>query len=251
MTRALLAALAVGLLFAGGCMKMHTETTIGPDGSGTATVHFSMAQEVADAVKELSEMPDNQMGQTPPSLADISKQEIEEAAAKYGVKVKRFDKISADGRSGIEMELAYKQLSDLSHVLGGMMGDDEEGLGLFRTEDGNYLLTTTELDLPEEEPESEDATATDAAEMDPEAMQKSMAIMQQLMAHMNELDISMKITVPGDVIESNAPQVDGRTSIWKVDATNMMQVEGEMEPKIKFSSKGVDIDAPQYTEADD
>ena len=65
---------------------------------------------------------------------------------------------------------------------------------------------------------------------------------------MSDLDILMKITVPGDVIESNAPQVDGRTSIWKIDSSNMMEQQGELEPVITFSGKGVKIKAPLKTE---
>ena len=58
----------------------------------------------------------------------------------------------------------------------------------------------------------------------------------------------MKITVPGDVIESNAPQVDGRTSVWKIDPTNMMEQQGELEPVITFSGKGLKIKAPPRSE---
>ena len=61
MTRTLVALLAVSLLMGGGCMKIHTDTSIEKDGSGTATLHFSMAKEVAEAMEELSDMPNNQM----------------------------------------------------------------------------------------------------------------------------------------------------------------------------------------------
>ena len=178
---------------------------------------------------------------------------MEKAAAKYGVKVKRFEKLTDADRDGFEMELAFQRLEDLSHVLGGVMGGGEEGLGLFSTGDGNFLLTTTKLDLPDEpddefEPEAEADAAVSPDDMSQEDMQKSMAVMQKMMAHMSDLDILMKITVPGDVIESNAPQVDERTSVWKIDSSNMMEAQGELEPVIKFSGKGVKIKAPLKTE---
>ncbi len=60
---------------------------------------------------------------------------------------------------------------------------------------------------------------------------------------MGELDISMKMTVPGDIIESNAPTVEGRTSIWNIDSSNMMSGNTDMEPNIVFSGKGLKIKA--------
>jgi len=251
MTRALVVLFAVSLLMVGGCMKIHTDTTIEKDGSGTATLHFSMAQEVSEAMEELSDMPNSQMEDAPPSPTAITRDEVEKAAAMYGVKVKRFEKLTDAGRDGFEMELAFKRLADLSHVLAGVMGGGEEGLSLFSTGDGNFVLTSAKLDLPDE-PDEEFEVEADATvspeDMSQEDMQKSMAVMQKMMAHMNELDILMKITVPGDVIESNAPQVDGRTSIWKIDSTNMMEQQGEHEPVIKFSGKGLKIKAPRQAE---
>ena len=250
MTRALVALLAVSLLMVGGCMKIHTDTTIEKDGSGTATLHFSMAKEVAEAMEELSDMPNSQMDDAPPSPTAITKDEVEKAAAKYGVKVKRFEKLTDADRDGFEMELAFKRLEDLSHVLAGVLWGGEEGLGLFSTSDGNFLLTSAKLDLPddESEPETEAGEEVNPEDMSQEDMEKSMAVMQKMMAHMNDLDILMKITVPGDVIESNAPQVDGRTSVWKIDPTNMMEQQGELEPVITFSGKGLKIKAPPRSE---
>jgi len=253
MTRTLVALLAVSLLMGGGCMKIHTDTTIEKDGSGTATLYFSMAKEVAEAMEELSDMPNSQMDEAPPSPTAITKDEVEKAAAQYGVKVKKFEKFTDADRDGFEMELAFEHLQDLSYVLAGVMGGGEDALCLFSTGDGNFLLTSTKLDLPDEpdeefEVEAEADAAASPDDMSQEDMQKSMAVMQKMMAHMSDLDILMKITVPGDVIESNAPQVDGRTSIWKVDSSNMMEQQGELEPMITFSGKGVKIKAPLKTE---
>jgi len=59
---------------------------------------------------------------------------------------------------------------------------------------------------------------------------------------MAELDVKFTITVPGEVIESNAPTVEGNTSIWAINASNMMSQQGaDMEPVITFSSKGLKI----------
>ena len=67
--------------------------------------------------------------------------------------------------------------------------------------------------------------------------------MGKLMGAMSELDISMKITVPGDIINSNAPLVEGRTSIWTINQSNMMSSNQDMEPVITFSAKGLKLKA--------
>ena len=56
-----------------------------------------------------------------------------------------------------------------------------------------------------------------------------------------ELDVSMKITVPGDIVTTNAPAQEGRTSIWTVNGDNMMTAGQDMNPVITFSGKGLDI----------
>ena len=69
------------------------------------------------------------------------------------------------------------------------------------------------------------------------------------MQHMAELDIRMAITVPGEIISSNAMAVEGRTSIWALNAANMMQAEDtDMDPVIIFASDGLKIEAEKLPE---
>ena len=73
--------------------------------------------------------------------------------------------------------------------------------------------------------------------------------MSKLMASMNELDVRMEITVPGDILSSSAPTVEGRTSVWAINAANMMEAQNmSTDPEITFSKEGVHIDAPTRTE---
>jgi hypothetical protein len=251
MTRALIVLAALGLITVGGCVKMHSETVIENDGSGSATMHFSMPKDVAQAMQEIGDMPGAQMDDAPPSPSQVTEAKVKEIASKYDVKVKTFKKIDSDEREGFEMELEFDRVDDVSYVLAGIMGGGDDGMGIYSTGDGNYRLASVKLDLPEASDEEAAAEATaesESTEMNDEEMQKSMELMQTMMGHMAELDVLMKITVPGDVIESNAPQVEGRTSIWKIDSTNMMNAQNDMEPSILFSGKGVKIKAPQQAE---
>ena len=62
-----------------------------------------------------------------------------------------------------------------------------------------------------------------------------------LLKHVGELDVRRTITVPGEVISSNAREVEGRTSIWAINASNMMSQSQDMTPEIVFSGAGLKI----------
>jgi hypothetical protein len=124
-----------------------------------------------------------------------------------------------------------------------MGGEAGDGMGIFDAGDGNYVLRSTSYDFPAEpaEEEEEEIEPDAPAEQTPEQMQKQMALMGTLMSSLSELDVELRITVPGDVVSSNAPTVEGRTSIWSIDQSNMMQQDQDMDPEIVFSGKGLKL----------
>ena len=72
-------------------------------------------------------------------------------------------------------------------------------------------------------------------------------LLKRKLSAISELDVTMKITVPGDVIKHNAPKIEGRTLIWEINGQNMMSTGEDFgEPEIIFSGKGLNIDAPAY-----
>ncbi len=237
-----------------GCVKMHMDTIIDKDGSGTFTMTYAMAPDVAQAFKELSEtsMP-GQDQQGAPTLDDFSKEKLEENCKKHDVKLTKFERGTADGKDQVTFEMKFKSLQDLSAVLSSTQGE-KSGLGLFKMADGNYVLQ--EYDMPAEETAAEvegevepgEPDAADMQNMDPQAMQKSMEVMGKLMASASQLDIAMRITVPGEVISNNAMRQEGNTLIWEINSSNMMTASGGMEPEIVFSGKGLKISAPPLAE---
>jgi hypothetical protein len=159
-----------------------------------------------------------------------------------------FAHTSTDGRESIRLAFAFKDLKGLSAAMAATVGQDpEEGMGIYETGDGNYVLKQavydfSDMPLPEDEAEeNEAAETTTPAEQTPEQMQRQMELVGKMMASMSELDISIRITVPGDIIETNAPQQEGRTSIWTVNSSNMMSADQDMEPVITFVGKGLKI----------
>jgi hypothetical protein len=246
----MLAVAMTAIVLFSGCVQMHMESTVADDGSGVASMTVSFSEGVAEALAEMKELGmDEDSGQEIPSFDDINKEDLEKAAKGHGVKVKTFTKGAVDGRETLDIVLEFDDLKSLSYVMSTMSDEDTgEGFGIFAVDGGNFILKQTTYDFPAREKEvtdeaaaTEDAAPTPPAEMDPEQMQRQMAVMGKLMGAMAELDVSLKITVPGDVVSSNAPTVEGRTSIWTVNASNMMSQSQDMTPEIVFAGAGLKI----------
>lgn len=246
--RKLTATVLVLLSFAlTGCVQMQMNTVIEGDGSGTFTMIYSMFEDVASALEELGElgMPGQQQ-QDAPTLDDFDKGEMEKACKEHNVKLKKFERGTVDGKDRLEIVMEFKRLEDLSHTLSGSL-KESGGLALFKKDDGNYWLRSVEYEgkAAEEETAAEMGPAS-MENMNMENMGKSMEVMGKLMASAQELDIGMRITVPGDIVSHNAQRVEDKTLIWELNSSNMMTAASNMEPDVVFSGKGVKIKAPAY-----
>ncbi len=244
--------LAVALLAAlnlTGCVVFHNHTSINADGSGTAEMTMSITPAVQEAMVEMKALDDGQSQEMDfPLLEDMDREALDKAAKGHGVKVKKFEKALIDGRETLNIALEFDDLEGFSYVMGQVMGGgdgDDNGMGIFDAGDGNLVLKAAQYDFPAEEEaevvEEAEAPAQDMQNMDPAKMQKQMEIMGKLMAAMSELDVEFKITVPGDIVSSNAPVTEGRTCVWSVNASNMMTMDQNMDPEIVFSGKGLKI----------
>ena len=245
----LLTLLALSAFSLNGCVIFHAQNTINDDGSGTAELSMSVSPSVQEAFLELQEMDPDQMNNLDiPDLSSLEKDDLEKVGKEHGVRIKKFEKEVIDGRQVLNVIVDFDDLKGLSYVMTRMMdpeGGSNDGMGIFDAGDGNLVLRPTTYDFPAPAAKAptapENAEAQDPAQTDPEQMQKQMAIMGKLMSAMAELDVSFKITVPGDIVSSNAPETDGRTSIWAVNSSNMMSMDKDMDPEIVFSGKGLKI----------
>ena len=243
----LLAVIVLAALNLTGCVVFHSQTDINDDGSGTAELTLSIDPSVQEAIAELQAMDTDQNEDMDfPLLDDVDQDKIKKAGAEYGVSIKKFEKGLVDGRQTLNIVLEYKDLRGFSYVMGRIMGDGNsgEGMGIYDAGDGNFVLKQAQYDFPvdpADEEVVEEITPEDMQSLDPQQMQKQMEIMGKLMGAMAELDVSFKITVPGHIVSSNAPETDGRTSIWTINADNMMTMDQEMDPEIVFSAKGLKI----------
>lgn len=228
-----------------GCVQMHMVSNIEKDGSGTMDLTMSLSKVVTDAIAEMgTDGMDDDLGKID-SMMDMTKKDLEEAIKGHDVKIKEFNSGMVDGRQTTHVVFGFKDLEGMSYAMKELMGKGEGGLAIVDLGDGQYALRAHDYNWPEEAVTDEAADEPEASatpdEMDPEKMQKQMALMGKLMGAMGELEVTMQITVPGDIIKSNAPTVEGRTSSWKIDSSNMMGGNTDMEPDIIFSSKGLKL----------
>ncbi len=253
-----LALVALAFLGLTGCLQVHSDTVIEKDGSGTANFTMSMSPAVLEAITEMKDL-DMDQDQEIPMFEDINKEDLDKAAEGRGVKITKFEKGQVDGREQLEIAIDFKDLEGLSYVMGNLMGGSPgDGMGIYETDDGNFVLKEAHYDFPDQPAEeteeiedvapqadAEDEASGEASTLtEQEKAQKQMAVMGKMMGAMAELDVRFTITVPGEIIESNAPTVEGNTSIWAINAGNMMEQQGsDMEPVITFSSKGLKIKA--------
>jgi hypothetical protein len=247
-----LAIIALSALGLTGCVQVQSDTVIEKDGSGTASLAFALSPGMADAIKEMEELGMNE-GQDVdvPKFDEINRADLEEAAKGHGVKITRFEKTEGDTPS-LDIGLEFEDLESLSYVMASIMGGEPgQGMGIYEAADGNFILKAATYEFPDEPvkpaKEAEAAKPEDGSEApvltDEEKAQKQMALYGKMMGAIAELDVQFTVTVPGEVIESNAPTVEGTKSIWAINSGNMMNMQDDnMEPVITFSSEGLDIE---------
>lgn len=222
-----------------GCVQMDNKTEIQKDGSGTMDMTLTVSDVMLEVINdEAAEDEMKDLG----TLFDMDKGELEKKLKDHDVKIQKLDKGTFNGKEGMHIIVEFKDLEGLSYAMSTLTGEGEGGMAIYDVGDGNYALRPYDYDFPMPEGEEDAEDADDALnEIDPEAAQKQMAMMGKLMSAMGEISVSLAITVPGEIVESNAPKTVDRTSIWTIDSSNMMTAGNNMEPDIVFSADGLKI----------
>lgn len=229
---------ATALLAMSGCVQFHSDLTIDATGGGTATMSMSVATEVLAAVTEIKATGGATMGVEVPDMNGITRASLEKRAAGQGVTVKAFEKGVAGGRQTLSCTLGFTGLKGLSRVLNDVAaGLGGAGLGIAPAADGNLTLRSVQYNFPSTAP----AKKAPAPAPTPEQAQRHTELALVVMSALSETDLVMKFTVPGDIVRTNATSVEGRTSTWAIDASNMMSQQADVAPEIVFAGKGLSI----------
>lgn len=226
---------AAALLAMSGCVQFHSDVTLDGKGGGTASVKMSVAADVLKARTDMLSM-GGSMGMDLPDYDTVTRAYLDKRAAGHGVTINTFNKGAAGGRKTLDCTLTFADLKGISWVLNDVSGAlGGAGLGLFAAPGGNVALRTKQYNFP-----ATPQKTTPPPAPTPEQMQRQSELAATLMGAINELDIVIKLTVPGDIVRSNAPKVDGRTSTWTINAGNMM-AQQEVAPEVVFAGAGMTV----------
>lgn len=226
---------AAALLAMTGCVQFHSDVTLDGKGGGTASVKMSVAADVLKARAEMLGM-GGSMGMDLPDYDAVTRAYLDKRAAGHGVTINTFNKGTSGGRKTLDCTLTFADLKGISWVLNdvsGAMGG--AGLGLFSAPGGNVALRTKQYNFP-----ATPQKTTPPPAPTPEQMQRQSELAATLMGAINELDIVIKLTVPGDIVRSNAPKVEGRTATWVINAGNMM-AQQDVSPEVVFPASAMSV----------
>jgi hypothetical protein len=226
-----------------GCVQVRMDTEIAADGSGSTTISYHMSRPVADAISRLASY---QAG-GPEAIhdyadaMDLRRERIDTVCRATGARL--LDHTFVDDPQGrrLSMTLAFPRVEVLSHVfaeLDDSPGGERRELRLVRTAQGDYHLTSVAMTSAEA---VVDEAMPPAGQWAPEDTHAAMQDLFVLLDHREELDVRITVTVPGEVISSNAMEVSDRTSIWFVNAATTGQPESpDFTPDILFSGEGLE-----------
>ena len=247
--------LAAAALFAG-CVDYDEQITLNKDGSGQIEMRMAMDKESYQMMEEMSAG----VTQADGPWSSFSREEIESSLKDRDSKAKllRYSE-SEEGKDKVwEMAFSFTSFKDLADIGEALDEENEPGETPFtfvEQGDGTWLFTRA-LDMDEQkaaapgagaEPEMTSQMPPGMQEsienLDPEAlaaqmqelaksMEKMAADMEKQQARMEEEGSQRKIrfraTLPGDIVESNATRVEGKTAVWEYSLEELFQMEGKM-----------------------
>jgi len=223
-----------------GCIKVDQTVSINPDGSGTLDMIYGMSEQTIAQLEAMEQMAAGMKEEgteaESDSPLDFDEAEVREKFAQEkpeGVQLLDVSSESRDGWKYMKVKLAFDDLDSLKNT---EFFEDSE-LTLTKNAEGNYVLVqklgSDDMGLPGSQTESEGAQG-----MDEKAMQAMAAMFAGLR-------IAMTVAVPGEIIDTNATQVEGNRASWVYDIDKDPQIlsklGGEEELRLVFSGKGLDL----------
>lgn len=222
------------LLAASGCVQLRTDLQLDAAGGGTARIVLSADPQVLSARAELDRLGGDALGPALPEYAAITRPYLEKRGAGHGVTVTAFSKGTAAGRQTLDCSLKFGDLKGVSWMLNDVAAAlGGAGLGYSRGDGGNLVLRSRQYGFPA--PARKPAPTPTG-----ETARRQAELATTLIGAIGELDVSLNVTVPGDIVRSNAPRVAGRTSTWTINAGNMMNQQ-DVNPEIVFAGAGLGI----------
>ena len=180
------------------------------------------------------------------AMANLDGDELKAIARKADVKIKDFRSGVKDGRRTVSMKMEFDSLEGYSWVVGHVFQEVGDGFGVFAGEDGQLIFKEARYDFSALESadaaEPDELAEPDLSSPSAETMDMYFEMMNVIKAAMPEVKFINVVTVPGEVIETDATEQDGRTCTWTLDFAAIMSDKDNLKPRIVFSSKGLKIE---------
>ena len=263
--------MAVSILLMAGCFDYEQNMILKSDGSGTVKVSYIVEKAYLDQIKKMSEAMAKQSGgsvkPTDPAETMFSKSEIEKTLKTHdsGIKMLSHEMSETDYSRKWDMEFSFADVNKLDVLADALTGDSEDynlsddtGSIYVRQPDGTWLYSQpfmedddsggdgeeygyeeSEEDYQEDYPEeySDEYDEDDISDLNMEgageAMEKWSEDMKDLVESMASHKIRVAIEFPGDVVESNATSVEGKTAVWEYTLEQMPNAPKELIAVIK------------------
>jgi len=199
-----------------GCVKMEEEFTIKPDGSGTVSLKYSIAEQSISQIHAMRVLTVELAAAQAPSTnkpevvpdgfdrylfdpVDNDLRALLRSYASYGVTAEKVEVRTHDARREVEIKADFKDLAQLSKT--GLF--KQYGFKLSRLQNGQYQLFRAAV--------TNDPEAL-AVFSDPESL-------RQVTPLLSGFNVSLNVRVPGKIIKSSAPErgVTPYSATWVFD----------------------------------
>lgn len=219
-------------LAACGCFKFEQDMTINDDGSADATIHYAMSEQTIAQLEAMKQ--GNPNAQQGPSFDEAKIKEQFEKQKAQGVELKSVKVESKDGWKHVTVAVHSKSVGAAARAASQQGQDNKEMPFSLLKKGDNYELCMGGGDKA--------GGMGDAANPEQKAQQQKM--MKGMMAGMR---MSIKLTVPGEVVETNAHEKSGKTVSWLLDIDNdpkffdKMETLGKQGMVVTFKGAGLNL----------
>lgn len=209
-----------------GCIEHHVTISLNKDGSGTITEETLLGAQMLAMIEQMGAL-GGEAGEVPDPTADMVDREKAEATAKKmgeGVTVEKVEKIDKAGSKGGRIVYAFKDINKVKYGFGEGLDDmgpggAEEPAPEAAEKPMKFVYKDGVLTLKNEGMEADKPEAGDAPE--PEVDPAQLAQAKQMMGGMK---MSIRLTFPGGIAETNATHRDGDTvTMMEMDMGKLLE----------------------------
>jgi hypothetical protein len=225
--------LAVSLLFTG-CIEVKTLVKVNNDGTGTIEETVIMSKEIIEMINEFTTaFASDSVNTEKFELFDEEKLRNQASNFGEGVTYLSGNKIAEDGREGFTSLYSFNNINKIQidqnpgrkipllEEEGGTT--DSEFLG-FTFNEGNPSELT--IHMPEMETDNEEEELDDSVEVIPQDSLSKNQEFEEAKRFLKDLRITLAINVEGNIVETNAQNVNGsEVTLFQIDFNELLDSE--------------------------